>query len=279
MKPYVSEAQRRWAHTLTGKKALGGNAGVHEWDEATKGKKLPEKVAKKEVCLPKEDFVEEHKDLVNILKHPSKKKINREIKEQSKELKEETSKLEKGLLQNAGVALGMAGALAGSSAQAAPKAPTNRAPANIQQVKPSAPSYDHKKMLGAISQVESSGGKNINHKPLKNGEVAYGKYALLPNTIKDTIKAHKDLKAKYGKALALQGPQLHKFMQDNKGLEDVLANRHLAHMEHRLGSNPDMVSMAWLNGIQGTLDAKNKGTDIKNHQYVTKVRNAYGKGK
>ncbi len=48
MKPYVSEAQRRWAHTSSGKEALGGEAGVHEWDEATKGKKLPEKVSKSE---------------------------------------------------------------------------------------------------------------------------------------------------------------------------------------------------------------------------------------
>jgi hypothetical protein len=47
-KQYKSEAQRRWAHTAAGKKALGGNAGVHEWDEATKGKNLPEKVAKSE---------------------------------------------------------------------------------------------------------------------------------------------------------------------------------------------------------------------------------------
>jgi hypothetical protein len=44
--PYRSESQRRWAHTAAGKKALGGEAGVHEWDEATKGKKLPEKVEK-----------------------------------------------------------------------------------------------------------------------------------------------------------------------------------------------------------------------------------------
>jgi hypothetical protein len=50
MKPYSSEAQRRWAHTTTGKEALGGDAAVHEWDEATKGKKLPEKVKKSEFC-------------------------------------------------------------------------------------------------------------------------------------------------------------------------------------------------------------------------------------
>jgi hypothetical protein len=48
MKPFVSDAQRRWAHTATGTKALGGKAGVHEWDEATKGRKLPEKVGKSE---------------------------------------------------------------------------------------------------------------------------------------------------------------------------------------------------------------------------------------
>jgi hypothetical protein len=53
--PYKSDAQRRWAHTAAGKKALGGEAGVHEWDEATKGKKLPEKV-EKSLLFKKEDF-------------------------------------------------------------------------------------------------------------------------------------------------------------------------------------------------------------------------------
>jgi hypothetical protein len=45
-KPYRSEAQRRWAHTAAGKEALGGASAVHEWDKATKGKKLPEKLEK-----------------------------------------------------------------------------------------------------------------------------------------------------------------------------------------------------------------------------------------
>ena len=44
--PYVSEAQRRWAHTKAGTKALGGKKAVEEWDKATKGKKLPKKVKK-----------------------------------------------------------------------------------------------------------------------------------------------------------------------------------------------------------------------------------------
>jgi len=36
--PYVSTAQRGWAHTPAGEKALGGPAKVAEWDRASKGK-------------------------------------------------------------------------------------------------------------------------------------------------------------------------------------------------------------------------------------------------
>ncbi len=47
MPPYESDAQRKWAHTEAGTKALGGKAKVAEWDAASKGKKLPEHKAKK----------------------------------------------------------------------------------------------------------------------------------------------------------------------------------------------------------------------------------------
>ena len=42
--PYKSAAQRRWAHTATGEQALGGPGKVVEWDQATKGRKLPERI-------------------------------------------------------------------------------------------------------------------------------------------------------------------------------------------------------------------------------------------
>ena len=48
MKPYQSDAQRKWAHTEAGTKALGGKEAVKEWDSATKGKRLPEKLNKNE---------------------------------------------------------------------------------------------------------------------------------------------------------------------------------------------------------------------------------------
>lgn len=43
--PFESRAQQRWGHTAAGKKALGGASAVHEWDEATKGKSIPERVS------------------------------------------------------------------------------------------------------------------------------------------------------------------------------------------------------------------------------------------
>lgn len=45
--PYVSERQRRWAHTPAGTKALGGKKAVEEWDKATRDRKLPKYVKKK----------------------------------------------------------------------------------------------------------------------------------------------------------------------------------------------------------------------------------------
>jgi hypothetical protein len=45
--PYKSQAQRKWAHTKKGMKALGGNGKVAEWDDMSKGMKLPKKKKKK----------------------------------------------------------------------------------------------------------------------------------------------------------------------------------------------------------------------------------------
>ena len=44
--PYRSEAQRRWAHTPAGMKALGGKKAVEEWDRESKGLDLPERAGK-----------------------------------------------------------------------------------------------------------------------------------------------------------------------------------------------------------------------------------------
>ena len=44
--PWKSDKQRAWGNSPAGHAALG-DAGVKEWNSATKGKKLPTRVAKK----------------------------------------------------------------------------------------------------------------------------------------------------------------------------------------------------------------------------------------
>jgi hypothetical protein len=44
--PFKSQAQRAWAYTKEGTKALGGKKAVAEWEKATGNKKLPKKASK-----------------------------------------------------------------------------------------------------------------------------------------------------------------------------------------------------------------------------------------
>lgn len=184
--------------------------------------------------------------------------------------------LKKSALKNAGIALGMAGALAGASHTVSAKQdlPTIEAPK---------PSYDHQKMLQAIAQVESGNGLNTHHAEgggkIHGGEHAYGNYAVMPETVREIVAAHKDLRAKHNKVLALKGEQLHRYLDDNKGLDKEIAHRYLTHIEHVLGPNPDHISYAWLNGIQGAKKARNKGKDLSKHWYSKRVRDAYNKVK
>lgn len=45
--PFKSEAQRKWAYTKEGTKALGGKKAVEEWERATGNKQLPKYTPKK----------------------------------------------------------------------------------------------------------------------------------------------------------------------------------------------------------------------------------------
>ena len=44
--PFKSQAQRRWAYTKEGTKALGDKKAVMEWEKATGDRKLPKRVKK-----------------------------------------------------------------------------------------------------------------------------------------------------------------------------------------------------------------------------------------
>jgi hypothetical protein len=174
------------------------------------------------------------------------------------------------VLRRIGTAAAMAGAIAAAT-------PTQQA-ASV----PGGPQYSRQKMLNTIAQVESSGGKFANHRSLgglHGGEKAYGKYGLTPAVIRETIKMHGDLRSKYNKATKLDGDDLHHYMQDNPGLEDAIAQKHLQRLEHHFGQDPAKLGYAWLSGISGTYKANKENKNLNDHWHVKKIKNAYSGGK
>jgi hypothetical protein len=178
-----------------------------------------------------------------------------------------------------GTAASLATAVAGMTpTQIANPAIPQGNPATVEQAKPQS-TYSREKMLQAISSVESSGGKFANHRMLggiHEGESAFGKYGLTPMVIRETVNMHRDLKSKHSKIVGLKGSDLHHYMQDNPGLEDEIAQRHLARLEHHFGQNPAEIGHAWLQGIRGTHKAKKENQDIHDHWHVKKIKTAYG---
>lgn len=176
--------------------------------------------------------------------------------------------LKKGALTNLGVAAAMGIGLMSNPTQVDAK---------------SAGNYSSKHMLRAIASVESSGGKNTAHGPgggpIHGQEHAYGKYGLMPQTIRETIAMNHDLKSKHRKATMLRGNDLHRYMQDNPGLEDAVAEKHLRRLEHHFGPNPSDIGYAWLQGIRGTYAAKKNNENTGSHWHAQKVTEAYRKGK
>jgi len=190
----------------------------------------------------------------------------------------EDAQLEKGI-KHVAAAVGTAAALMSSPMREAPASAATPPHIAVHQ---QAPTYNSGKMLRTIASVETNNGQNVKHKPvggIHGGETAFGKYGLMPNTIRETIGMNRDLKTKHGKATNLKGDDMRRYMEDNPGLEDAVAQRHLARLEHHFGQDPSKIGYSWLEGIRGTYKAMKEKKDIENHWHVTKIRAAYGKEK
>jgi len=239
MKPWKSKAQARWGHSAAGEEALGGEAGVREWDVATHGKKLPEKVKKTD------------------------------------------EELDKSIARNIGTALSIAGASIGQHQANSPEAP--KPAVQQQQVAPKKASYDHNKMLNAISSVESNKGKYTHHKPVEGGmhqgSSAVGQYGLMPITIQETVKMNPALKREHSKILGMKGPELHNYMQKHPDLEGKIAHSYLSRLEHHFGQDPEKIGFSWFQGISAGHKAIKENKPISQHFHVKKIRAAYDREK
>lgn len=205
-----------------------------------------------------------HKPAISLSSPGAPKEVNVEHRKlaASEDIKED---LQKGIINQLTPIIGLAAAVVGGgSAQSIAVSPSEH----------SRDGYTHEKMLRTISDVESSGGKFANHRMLggmHGEERAYGKYGLTPHVIRETIKMHRDLSG-HKKASNLQGDDLHHYMQDNPGLEDQIASRHLRRLEHHFGQDPVKIGYGWLNGITGTYKAGRNKEDLDNHWHVLKIK-------
>lgn len=133
--------------------------------------------------------------------------------------------------------------------------------------------FNRDQFLDAISQIESSGGKNLRHPTmdsgLHQGQHALGQYGLMPNTVKDTAK-------RMGAASPiLPDTDIEQAMnpQVERQIASELAKRVLTKYP-----NEDMAAYSWNQGT--SLSPKEiEARDYENSPYVQKfkkIRNMIG---
>lgn len=136
---------------------------------------------------------------------------------------------------------------------------------------------DH--FLWNIMQVESSGGKNTNHKPVPSGkykgEVAMGRWGLLKPTADEMIQrmdkagvATPQIK----KLLGMNRDNADRYLKDNPQTEVDIA-RFMARLVGKRYGHPHKMAWAWNSGHNTSLD-KITDTVLANSDYVSKYRQA-----
>jgi hypothetical protein len=167
--------------------------------------------------------------------------------------------------------------------------PQARAPQDLSKMPP-----EHQKayqdyakkdpLLGAIGMVESSGGQNYAHKPVKNGHAAGGMFGMMPTDAEYILHNDPKLAAKYPDLLEASKDmgKNHKMFTDRFNSNDESARDFAEASAARKKSKTKDLNMlihSWNHGLKGTWDKyKNEGPEaIQNDSYVKKVLDAYGK--
>jgi hypothetical protein len=110
--------------------------------------------------------------------------------------------------------------------------------------------------LWTTMQIESSGGKNVKHKPApgggaNKGQIAIGKWGLMKNTIDEVVNRMKiagKITPEYEKLKAMNRDQAESFLKEKPQMELDLA-RHLAdHIVRRQKGDYHRAAYAWLYG-------------------------------
>lgn len=106
--------------------------------------------------------------------------------------------------------------------------------------------------LEAISMNESSGGKNLNHKKIKNGKFkgtqAGGAYGIIPATAQEMIKKNKSLNKKYSHILYWHSDKITEELNRNHNLSKEIALVFWKKLRIKMNFGPSRAAYAWLYG-------------------------------
>jgi hypothetical protein len=152
--------------------------------------------------------------------------------------------------------------------------------------------HDQDRFLDAISQVESSGGVNLNHPIIKEGmhegTAAVGKHAIMPKTAKNigkmlkssksTLRQYlgKDYKDEQVESLADKDINEIKKDMENSELTNRLARYLAKHVDLRYKGNPEKKAYSWLFG-HNIPDSKIDKNLLESSNYVKKFNKHYNK--
>lgn len=136
--------------------------------------------------------------------------------------------------------------------------------------------------LQKIEQIESSGGKNMEHPTVEEGiqagDQAIGRYGLMPNTVRELVNRRRLQGTSTGELQDLaemDSPSMKKHLEANPSLEDELAQQMATMVTRRQGGNEDKSAYSWTMGHNLTPD-KISNDQLEQSPYVQKYRKLKG---
>jgi hypothetical protein len=134
------------------------------------------------------------------------------------------------------------------------------------------------KFLWNVQQIESSGGKNTKHLPIKQGRFkgmrAMGKWGLLKPTVSELVNRMRlagELTPEYQKLDQMPRDQMDEHLKKNPEMELHLVRRLAEHVLKRQNGDEHKAAYAWLNG-HNLFPQNIKKEHLINSDYVSKYK-------
>lgn len=135
-----------------------------------------------------------------------------------------------------------------------------------------------RQFLNIISQIESSGGKNVNHKPMTEGlhagTTAYGEFGITPNTTKDVVNRLNSidkLSDNTSPIYAMPTEKINDYLKQNPEAEREIASFLARNLLARHKGNDEAAAYSWNMGSSLTPEQITEDK-LSTNPYVSKYK-------